>query len=210
MQTISHNCYRLNDDIRWIVGLQLATGARLAEVVGLRKEDILVDQTSIPFVFIRQHLKLGRTLKTPGSERKVPLLGLGLWAAQQAMAADNNSDWLFPRYAKAHDIRATHASNTINKWFRESLHIEKTSHSFRHAMRDLLRNSGCPEAVAKRLLGHGTKTVSESYGQGYQLPILHDALKKALGLVTPDISVSLDDLDWSSLQPPDPKKRLPI
>jgi len=75
-------------------------------------------------------------------------------------------------------------------------------------MRDLLRNSGCPEAVAKQLLGHGTETPSESYGQGYQLPFLRDALKKALELVTPDLSLSLGNVDWSSLPPPDPKKRL--
>jgi len=120
LRTISAACRKLDDDIRWIVGLQLATGARLAEIVGLRKEDILFDATSsIPFIFIRQHLKLGRSLKTPGSERMVPLFGISLWAAQQAVSQDNPSGWLFPRYAKDKDIRATHCSNTINKWFRD-------------------------------------------------------------------------------------------
>jgi integrase len=133
-----------------------------------------------PYLHIRFHERLGRTLKTPGSERKVPLVGIGLWAAKQAIQNAKGSGWLFPRYAQDNDIRATHASNTINKYLRETLGIPKTSHSFRHSMKDLLRNSGCPDDIQKALLGHGSRSVADSYGQGYSLPILRDALRKAL------------------------------
>jgi integrase len=91
--------------------------------------------------------------------------------------AAGGSPWLFPRYASDNDIRATHASNTINKWISETLGIEKTTHSARHTMKDLLRNSGCSEQIAKALLGHGTRSVSDQYGSGFTLQRLRDALE---------------------------------
>jgi integrase len=149
------------------------------EIVGLRREDVLLD-AEVPHILIRPYEALGRTLKTPGSERAVPLLGLSHWAAKQAMAASGGSDWLFPRYASDGDIRATHASNTVNKWIRGTLGIKKTTHSARHSMRDLLRNSGCSEEIAKALLGHGSRSVADSYGAGFTLQRLKEALEKVI------------------------------
>jgi hypothetical protein len=37
----------------------------------------------IPYINICPYEALGRSLKTPGSARVVPLLGIGLWAAKQ-------------------------------------------------------------------------------------------------------------------------------
>jgi integrase len=178
LQRISTACHEADDDIRWIVAIQLATGARLAEIVGLRREDAFLDH-EVPHIWIRPHKTLGRTLKTPGSERLVPLFGIGLWGARRAVAA-GGSDWLFPRYASDNDIRATHASNTVNKWIRGTLGITKTTHSARHSMKDLLRNSGCSEEIAKALLGHGSRSVADSYGAGFSLPRLKEALEKAI------------------------------
>jgi len=183
LRTIKAACYEANDDIRHIISIQLSTGARLGEIVGLRKEDVSLDPP-VPYIFIRPHERLGHTLKTPGSERKVPLLGHAYWAANEAMRS-SNSPWLFPRYAADGSVRATHASNTINKYLRETLHIPKTSHSFRHSMKDLLRNSGCPDPIQRVLLGHGSRSVADSYGQGYSLTILRDYLQKALDLLDP-------------------------
>ncbi len=176
-ETISQACRQADDDIRWIVAIQLATGARLGEIVGLRRDDVILDH-AVPHLIIRRHEALGRTLKTPGSERLVPLLGLGLWAAERAMAATGNTGWIFPRYCSDGNIRGTHASNTVNKWLRETLGIPRTTHSARHSMKDLLRNSGCSEEIAKALLGHGTRSVADSYGVGFSLDRLHDALLK--------------------------------
>jgi integrase len=99
LQKISAACLSVDDDIRWIVAIQLATGARLAEIVGLRREDVLLDH-EVHHIWIRPHLPLGRSLKTPGSERLVPLPGIGLWGAERAMATAGSSGWLFPRYAR--------------------------------------------------------------------------------------------------------------
>ena len=188
--SISTSCRKLDDDIRHIIALQLASGARLSEIVGLRREDVVLNYT-IPYLNMQPHEALGRTLKTPGSIRVIPLLGIGLWAARRAIEANTNSEWLFPRYAKDNDIRATHASNTINKYLSDTLHIEKTSHSFRHSIKDLLRNSGCPDPIQRQLLGHASTSVANSYGLGYHLPILRDALQKAIDLVFPRIEFKL-------------------
>ena len=117
---ISAACRNLDDDIRQIIALQMDTGCRVAEVVGLRVEDVVLDQP-IPHVRIRPWGKV-RTLKTAASERDVPLVGTALWAAGRAVVARkkaaNGGSWLFPRYASEREVKATHASNTLNKWLR--------------------------------------------------------------------------------------------
>ena len=207
LRTISVACYEADDDIRHIIAMQLSTGARLGELVGLRKEDVSLDPP-IPFIYIRPHEKLGHSLKTPGSERVVPLLHSAYWGAHQALLSPITSGWLFPRYASDGSVRATHASNTVNKYISETLHIPKTSHSFRHSMKDLLRESGCPDPIQRQLLGHGAKS-SQMYGQGYSLTVLRDHLRQALALLDPldDFIPSGDSMQ--ALPPPEGKGRLP-
>jgi integrase len=179
--TIAKACLEKDNDLRWIVALQLETGARLGEIVGLRLEDLVLNAET-PHVHIRPHLALGRTLKTPQSERKVPLVGLALWAAQRVAREPSASSWLFPRYAKDNDIKATHASNSINKWLKHivqaegSLGCSKSSHSFRHSMKDRLRAARVPEDIQKAILGHGSRSVADGYGQGYPLEVLRESL----------------------------------
>jgi integrase len=172
LQMITHACRESDDDIRHIIALQVDTGARLGEIVGLRVEDVVLDH-DIPHIHIRPHVKLGRTLKTDTSERKVPLVGAALWAAQRtveaAKRAKGKSGWLFPRYASDGSIKATHASNTINKWLQTVTKTDKTSHSFRHTMRDRLRHVGAPQDIQDAIGGWGTRTVGMGYGEGYRL-----------------------------------------
>jgi integrase len=167
-------CRKMDDDIRHIIAIQLATGARLREIVGLRRGDVILDH-EIPHVYIRPHEALGRPLKTEGSERLVPLLGAGLWAAQRALAAEDINGWLFPRYAEDGNIRSDAAAATVNKFFR-ALGMTKTTHSFRHALKDLFRNSGIPEEMSKAILGHGTLSIADRYGTGFTLQRKAEAL----------------------------------
>ena len=84
LRIIAKACRAEDDDRQHIAALLMDTGARLAEIVGLRVEDVdLLDP--VPFIHIRPNGKLGRTLKTPQSERRVPLVGEALWAARQAV-----------------------------------------------------------------------------------------------------------------------------
>jgi integrase len=184
LHVIASACHRLDDDIRHIIGLQRDTGARLGEIVGLRRDDVFVED-AIPYLWIRPHKAFGRTLKTPGSERKIPLVGESHWAATAALKA-SKGPWLFQRYidrapkAGAPVIKGNHASATINKWLRESLDIEKSTHSFRHAMQDRLRAAGVPRDVREQLLGHGSRSVGDGYGQGFSLEVLMDAMSKVV------------------------------
>jgi integrase len=166
VRRIEQACREVDDDIRWIIAIQLATGARLRELVGLRCEDIYLD-CAIPYVAIRPNAVRG--LKTAGSERNVPLLGAGLWAARQALAALDGSGWLFPRYADYTEVRSDAASATVNKFFSKTLNIPRTTHSFRHAMKDLLRNAGVSEEMSKAIFGHGTRSIADQYGSGFTL-----------------------------------------
>ena len=83
-RSIAAACRQRDDDIRHLIALQADTGARLGEIVGLRIEDVLFDD-SVPHVWIRPHEKLGHTLKNASSKRKVPLVGIALWGARRAL-----------------------------------------------------------------------------------------------------------------------------
>ena len=182
LTTISKACRSLDDDIRHIVAFQLDTGCRVAEVVGLRMEDVVLD-ASYPHVKIRPFGKV-RTLKTAASQREIPLVGEAQWAAERAIAARrkaaDGSPWLFPRYASDKEIKATHASNTLNKWLRslEGVSSDKTTHCFRHAMRDRLRASQVPHDIQEAIGGWGTRTIGQGYGNGYPLHVLTEHLLK--------------------------------
>lgn len=183
LQAISKASRGMDDDIRHIVSLQADTGARLAEIVGLRIDDVVLDHET-PHILIRPYEALGRTLKNAHSERSVPLLGDALWAAQKALQAVQTNPradgWLFPRYARNGSVNATGASATINRWLAKTLKIPKTSHSFRHAMRDRLRHAGVPDEFQNLIGGWGSRTVGQRYGQGYFLSQLRDELSKAV------------------------------
>ena len=98
LRAIAEACQARDDDIRWIVAMVVDTGARNSEIVGLRVEDVFLEEP-VPHVWLREHLKLGRTLKNPQSVRKLPLVGTALWGAKRAMrsAQKSGAQWLFPR-----------------------------------------------------------------------------------------------------------------
>ncbi|WP_449410515.1 tyrosine-type recombinase/integrase [Methylobacterium komagatae] len=183
LQTIATACRSKDDDIRYIVALLADTGARLAEIVGLRVDDVFLDHET-PYILIRPHVRLGRTIKTATSKREVPLVGEALWGAKNALRnackAANENGWLFPRYASDGSLRATSASAIINIWLRTSLKIDRTAHSFRHSMRDRLRHAGVPKEFQDLIGGWGSRSVGQRYGEGYLLRQLKEQLEKVV------------------------------
>ena len=162
-----------DDEPRRILLVLALTGARLAEVVGLRKQDFNQEEKTI---FIRPHVS--RSLKTPASQRVVPLLPLALSALEKQLQG-SKTEFLFPRYANTAKTNADSASATLNKWLRASV-TDLTVHSLRHTMRDRLRAVMCPEAIAKEVGGWTAgDDASTSYGQGYPLDIKRTFLEKA-------------------------------
>ncbi len=98
------NAARLADDgLRHMAAILVNTGARVSEIVGLKCSDVVLEGT-VPFIVIEPDTTVGRTLKTKGSKRKVPLVGISLWGAKRALeraCIGHSGGWLFPKYISA-------------------------------------------------------------------------------------------------------------
>ena len=69
---------------------------------------------------------------------------------------------LFGDYARPRGNDA--ASAMLMKRLRQTISDPKvTIHSLRHRMKDKLRNTGCPEAISKAILGHSENSVAANY-----------------------------------------------
>jgi len=174
IRAIQIKCKAINDELRWIVSLISDTGMRLAEVVGLKADDIALDG-DIPHILIRPNEK--RRLKTKQSERVVPLVGMALWSATQALKKQPQG-YLFPRYNKTNQSNANSASAALNKWMRKYVTKGVVIHSFRHSMRDRLRAVECPSDVIDSIGGWSKGSIGENYGSGYPLEVLHKWIKR--------------------------------
>jgi len=150
--------------IRSVLLLLAFTGARLAEVIGLRQQDV-GEQEGIAYLDIRPHAQ--RSLKTKASRRRVPvhpeLLRLG-----------------FTRDALPVAGSATMWSQKLNRWLRANGFADArlVVHSFRHTVKDRLRAARVPEAEQRVLLGHAASGVADSYGGGFPLSVLRDAVSR--------------------------------
>ena len=163
--------------MRWLVALVSDTGMRLAEAAGLLVDDLVLDK-DIPFVIIQKHFWRG--LKTIGSERQIPLVGLSLWASQRIEATQTNV-FAFPRYNKNHRTNSNSASAALNKWIKQITGSDYSMHSFRHSLRDRLRAIECPPDIADQIGGWTTQGIGPGYGNGYEVDVLFRWMK---GIVT--------------------------
>ncbi|WP_176250211.1 tyrosine-type recombinase/integrase, partial [Sulfitobacter sp. HGT1] len=148
---------------------------------GLREEDVVLD-ASDPYISVRPNE--ARRLKTKGSERKVPLVGVSLWAAKRAVAHASNG-YVFPRYIdfakKPLTNKSTYASNTLSKWLRTLRIAEsdrKSTHSFRHSLQDRLKEVQTPQELRNVIGGWTNKGIGEGYGTGYTVVVLAEHMKK--------------------------------
>ena len=174
LRIIQNQCRSTDDEIRWLVALISDTGMRLAEAVGLSKEDIYLDGEITP-VNIRPHP--WRRLKTPESQREIPLVGCSLWAAKRALKA-SSSYYLFPKYCNDKGCNSNSASAALNKWLKQIAGPEYVIHSFRHSMRDRLRAVNCPSDVIDQIGGWSRRSVGEQYGDGFKLNVLNEHISR--------------------------------
>jgi integrase len=163
----------IDDERRRLVILLAVTGARLAEIVGLRKCDFNTEEKAI------QICEYGiRTTKNDSSIRTIPLIPIALSAVKKQLK-DSPSDFLFPSYASKEKIKADSASATLNKWARKFV-PSKSMHCFRHSLRDLLRETECPEAISYAIGGWSQGgSAATNYGLGYPNKIKLKHLAKA-------------------------------
>ena len=122
------------------------TGCRLAEIVGLRQEDI---DSENDLIHIRPNS--ARRLKTGNNHKVLPLLKNAKLAMEKALT---NSDdyYLYPRYIWYGKCYAAHASNSLNKCFEKDLD-GLTAHCPGHTFKDRLRTVGCPINYINHICG---------------------------------------------------------
>ena len=167
---------KLEGDLRMIWGLLEGTGCRLAEIIGLRVEDVSNLEGGIPHIIIRPNPV--RRLKNLSSRRSVPLFGGALEAVKQALSVIESGEYLFPRYARPRGADA--ASAVLMKSVRRfTLDKRHTVHSLRHNMKDKLRLAGVDKTIQDLILGHAAPSVGERYGGAEgRLEVAYRAMKR--------------------------------
>ena len=143
------------------------SGARISELTGL---DATAGEISlhgdIPFINIRPNKT--RELKTPQSERVIPLVGSSLFAFQ-----------LMPNGFTNYATRPDGISNDIGKWFRDNNLLPTSKHtlySLRHCFQDRLTAVEAPDKIQAELMGH--KFYRPKYGAGSSLEQKHKWLNQ--------------------------------
>ena len=169
IKKVQAECYKADDEMRWLVALVADTGIRLAEGAGLLRSDF-INKDGILCVRIRPHS--WRSLKTASSERVVPLVGSAKWAAERILEEPNSSQFAFPKYNNGERTSANSASAALNKWLKGKIGEGYTMHSFRHSMRDRLRAVECPSDIIDQIGGWLTQGVGASYGEGYSPEVM--------------------------------------
>ena len=173
MAKIKAECLSLDDDIRWLVAIIFDSGMRLSEAAGLMIDDLKLEE-DIPYIDLKPHPH--RRLKTASSERKIPLVGLSLWAAKR-LKQDSTGLYCFPRYTNSERCNSNSASAAINKWIKTVGGSNDVIHGLRHSFRDRLRAVEAPIDMIDQLGGWALKSVGQGYGDGYDLTVCHKYLK---------------------------------
>lgn len=161
-----------------IAKILLNTGMRIAELAVAKVEDVNLvgskgQPLAIPFITVTPNAF--RRLKTPESERSIPLVGISLEAAHEAVRQAGKTEYLFPQYARK--VGATNASAAVNAALD---FVDINSHEFRHYISTRMREKMIPLDVRETITGHSSKGSSElkNYGEGYKLEQLHPELLK--------------------------------
>ena len=148
--------------IKLLMPLLGETGCRLAEIVGLKLEDVDLEND---LIHIRPNS--ARRLKTKSSQRTLPLVGYAKLAMVQTLNQADDT-YLFPRYIRDGKCFSTHASNALNKWLKKDFD-GLTAHCLRHTFRDRLRSVECPMDLIDQSGGwKSVSSIGNSYGIGYQ------------------------------------------
>ncbi|WP_439533221.1 site-specific integrase [Polymorphobacter sp.] len=166
----------------WVPLMALYTGARLAELAGLRLEDI-EDRDGILVFSIRPHE--GRSIKTKSSRRIVPVhtellrIGFPAYVAERRKAG---GPLLFPECAP--NSRGQVGSK-LSTWFTGVIRAHEITgramgmHSFRHGFEDRIREAGMEgTGAALRLTGRALSGSGRSYGDGNSTAELHRSMER--------------------------------
>ncbi|WP_026615465.1 site-specific integrase [Ensifer aridi] len=166
-----------SDYIQWAPMLCAYSGARIAEVSQLRKQDVC-EVDGIPCFFISAD---AGSLKNANSERVVPLhsavLDAGFLDFVQSRADGPLFSELKPdRFGN----RGGTGTKVLSRWVRELGIDDKRlapNHSWRHRFKTLGRRHGLAGDLVNAITGHGRKTVADRYGE-YPVSALSREIEK--------------------------------
>ncbi len=66
----------------------------------------------------------------------------------------------------------------MNRWLNSTTGTNKTSHCFRHTLRDRLRATGTPTDIQDVIGGWGARSIGQGYGDGHAPEQLHRYLSE--------------------------------
>ncbi|WP_343698422.1 site-specific integrase [Caulobacter sp.] len=174
----------------WLPLLALFTGARLEELGQLRPIDVSlerypdandVDQAAW-FIRMVHNPSAGLKLKNAASERAVPVhsalerLGFTRFALD---AQSSGQDRLFPELRpNKYGTKSAKWGEWFGSYLRDVVGLTDRRlvfHSFRHTFKDNGRGR-MAEGVQRRIMGHANRDVAESYGLGYPMWQLVEAM----------------------------------
>lgn len=167
-------------DLALIWRILEGTGCRLAEVSGLRVEDVDV-AGELPNLRVTWHES--RRIKTNASRRYVPLVADALEAVKEALALPGQGNLLFPAYGSPRGADA--ASAALMKHLRAVTSDPKhVVHSLRHNMKDRLMLAEVASLDQNLILGHALGGVGDRVygGDAAKLRVTTRAMQKALAL----------------------------
>ena len=154
----------LNFDARMILYAMVETGLSPSEACNLRPEDIRLDH-KIPHIDIPE--REDRRLKSDYRPRVIPLVGVSLWALQQAPGG-------FPRY---HD-KEDNLSTLVNRRLDDLKLRPSKAHqlySLRHTFQDRILKAKALDRVQADLMGHEFER--PAYGDGADLELKLEVLQ---------------------------------
>lgn len=142
---------RLNEDARLAFYVAVDTGCGESEICGLLENEIVLtppaehdrNRMFVPHIIIQQNDI--RLLKVRHRKRKIPLVGVALWAMKQR-----------PKGFLSYRGRPDSLSGAINKFLKENglkPTPEHTLYSLRHTFDDSLTEIETPERVQAELMG---------------------------------------------------------
>ena len=171
---------KLNTEARLIGLLMVHTGCRTMEAAGLTIGELQL-QNNTPHLQLRPNQI--RSLKNKQSKRNVPLIDEALDELRLYLAQRKSNDPkapVFPRYGRDGGMDAV--SQLLNGVIRKRLQIDDptlVAYSARHTMKDKMRTIRATAELQHSILGHGTRTDADNYGEGELLRYLLDELVKA-------------------------------
>ncbi|MBL4870183.1 MAG: tyrosine-type recombinase/integrase [Robiginitomaculum sp.] len=152
-------------ELRVMIYVLIETGARMSEICNLMPEDIYLN-ASIPYISIKP--RRNRELKTPDSERDIPLVGVALVAMKSCPDG-------FERYRDKGEL----VSANLIKAFRQRELLPTENHviySLRHSFEKRMLEANLDYALRCTLMGH--KNDRPAYGDGGSMEYRRNELLK--------------------------------